>query len=102
MFVGSPLLHHRLTRIVPHIVDTLFLLSGVSMFVLLSLNPFREPWLVAKFVGLVAYIVFGVFALRRGSTKSTRAIAFVAAIAIFGYIVGVGLSRSPASWIALV
>ncbi len=102
MLVESPLLQRKLTRIAPHVVDTLFLLSGVFMLVIAGLNPFGQPWLVAKFVALLAYIVLGMIAIRRGRTKNIRAVAFVSAIAVFGYVIGVGMSRSPASWLALL
>ena len=102
MLRDSPLLQHKLTRIAPHVVDTLFLLSGIFMLVIAAMNPFTQPWLLAKFVALIAYIVLGTIAIRRGPTKNARAVAFVAAIAVFGYVIGVGMSRSPASWLALV
>ena len=102
MLMESPLLQHKVTRIAPHIVDTLFLLSGIFMLVIAAMNPFAEPWLLAKFVALIAYIVLGMIAIRRGRTKNIRAVAFVSAIAVFGYVIGVGMSRSAASWLALM
>ena len=102
MLMESPLLQHKLTRIAPHVVDTLFLLSGIFMLVIAAMNPFTQPWLLAKFVALIAYIVLGMIAIRRGRTKSIRAVAFVAAIAVFGYVIGVGMARSPVSWLALI
>lgn len=102
MLAESPLLDRKLTRIAPHVVDTLFLLSGIFMLVIAGLNPFGQPWLLAKFIALLAYIVLGMVAIRRGRTKNTRAVAFVAALAVFGYVIGVGMARSPASWFALL
>ena len=102
MLVDSPLLAHKVTRIAPHIVDTLFLLSGIFMLVIAAMNPFAQPWLLAKFIALIAYILLGTVAIRRGRTKNIRAVAFVAAIAVFGYVIGVGMARSPASWLALM
>ena len=101
MLIDSPLLNRKLTRIAPHIIDTLFLLSGIFMLVIAAMNPFTQPWLLAKFVALIAYILLGMVAIRRGRTKNARAVAFVSAIAVFGYVIGVGMARSPASWLAL-
>ena len=70
------------------------------MLVMLSLSPLRQPWLIAKFVGLFAYIVLGMIALRRGPTLASRQLAFIAALGVYAYIVGVALTRSPLSWIA--
>lgn len=102
MVTGSDKLQHPVTRTAPHIVDTVFLLSGIAMLVMLSLNPFSQGWLVAKFAGLIAYILLGTLAIRRGSTLQIRIIAFVGALSVFSYIVGVALSKSPLSWLAYV
>ena len=97
MLTGSDKLQQPVTRIAPHLVDTAFLLSGIAMLLVVSLNPFSQSWLLAKFAGLILYIVFGSVALRRGSTRTIRASALVAAVAAFAYVVGVALSKSPAS-----
>lgn len=102
MVVGSEMLEHRTTRTLPHIVDTIFLLSGIAMLAILSLNPLTQGWLLAKFTGLLAYILLGVIALRRGPTLQVRVLAFVAALASFAYIVGVALSKSTTSWLAYI
>ena len=100
MMSDSGKLQHRITRIAPHVVDTVFLLSGVAMIAMLSLNPLSQRWLLAKFVGLIVYILLGTVAIRRGSTMRIRMVAFVAALSVFAYIVGVAMSKSPASWLA--
>lgn len=98
MVTASNRLQDRITRVAPHIVDTIFLLSGVAMLLMLSMNPFVHAWLLAKFAGLIAYVVLGSVAIRRGSTRRIRIVAFVAAVSVFAYIVGVAISKSAASW----
>ena len=100
MRTSSPRLSARLTRIAPHVVDTLFLLSGIALVLHLDLPVTRSPWLLAKFAALVAYVVLGTLALRRGPTLQIRLVAFVGALSAFAYIVGAALSKSPASWLA--
>lgn len=100
MFTASALLEQKPTRILPHVIDTVFLLSGVAMLFMLSLNPFTVDWLLAKIAGLIAYILLGMIALRRGPTRGTRVTAFIGAVLVFAYIVGVAISRSPTSWLA--
>jgi uncharacterized membrane protein SirB2 len=100
MLTESERLSQRLTRIVPHVVDALFLLTGITMVYLLSLPVMRTPWLLAKFVALFAYIVLGAIALRRGPTIQVRLIAFIGALSAFAYVVGAALSKSPLSWLA--
>ena len=99
--VESERLQLKLIRIAPHIIDTLFLLSGIALVYQLQLNVFSQPWLLAKITGLIAYIVLGTIAIKRGPTLQIRVIAFVAALATFAYIIGIALTKSPASWLKL-
>ena len=99
MLTESDKLQHRVTRIVPHVVDTVFLLSGIAMVWMLHLNAFTQPWLIAKFTGLIAYILLGTIAIKRGRTPQIRVIAMVGAVSIFAYIAGVALTKSPFSWL---
>lgn len=99
MMTKSDKLQQRMTRVAPHILDTVFLASGIAMLVLLSLNPLSQSWLLAKFAGLIVYILLGTVAIRRGSTQ-VRVLALVGALSAFAYVVGVALSKSPASWLA--
>ena len=100
MLKSSPRLSARLTRIAPHVVDSLFLASGVALVLQLDLPVMRSPWLLAKFTALAFYVVLGAIALRRGPTMQIRLIAFVGALSAFAYIVGSALTKSPASWLA--
>ncbi len=95
MLTGSPWLKHRLTRTLPHIVDTVLLGSAIAMAVMSGQYPFAQAWLTAKLVGLLAYIGLGTMALKRGRTPAIRARIFLMAVLSYTYIVGVALSKSP-------
>ena len=95
MLIGSPRLHSRPARILPHVIDSTLLGSALTMAWLSGQYPFVQPWLTAKFFGLLAYIVLGAIALKRGRTPAIRARAFVAALLAYGYIVSVALTRQP-------
>jgi uncharacterized membrane protein SirB2 len=95
MLRDSPILSARWVRITPHIVDTLLLLAGIGLTLSIHQYPFVQSWLTAKVIALIAYILVGAIGLRYGRTKRIRATAWIGAILIFGYIVGVALSRSP-------
>jgi uncharacterized membrane protein SirB2 len=100
MLTSSALLQRRATRIIPHLNDALLLGVGIWLVASLAINPFTEPWLLAKFTGLVVYILLGMVALKRGRTQQIRLIALVSAIAVFVYIIGVAIAKSPFSWLA--
>lgn len=95
MLQGSPLLQRRWVKVVPHLIDTLLLGSALVMVFWSGQYPFVQGWLTAKVVALIAYIVLGTIALKRGKTKHVRLAAFIAALAVFAYIVKVALTRQP-------
>jgi len=79
-----------------HIIDTVLLASALTMVVWGAQYPFVVPWLTAKVIAVVAYIIVGAVALKRGKTKGIRAGAFVVALLIFGYIIKVALTKQVA------
>ena len=95
MLRDSPRRYARWARVVPHVNDSMLLFSGVGLALLSQQYPLREEWLTAKLVGLLLYIALGLVALRWGKTKRVRATAWVAALAVFVYIVAVAVTRSP-------
>ena len=97
---GNPWLDAKPVRVLPHVIDTLFLASGIALAAMLSLNPLRAPWLLAKLIALVVYIGAGSVAIRRGRTAGSRRAAFVVAVVAFAYIVGAARFHSPGSWLA--
>ncbi len=102
MLSRSSRLDARLTRVLPHVVDTVFLLSGIGLVWVLRLPVLSQPWLLTKFAALAAYIVLGTVALKRGPTMRIRATAFFFAVATFFYIAGVAYAKSTASWAAFI
>jgi uncharacterized membrane protein SirB2 len=89
MLADSPALQRRWVKVVPHVNDTILLAAALYMAALIGM----QPWIAAKLVGLVVYIVLGSIALKRGRTKAIRASAFVAALLVFGYVVAVALTK---------
>ena len=105
MLADSPLLRNRFVRVAPHVVDTALLLSAVWLAWALGQVPFVHGWITAKVLALLAYIFLGSVALRRGRTKGARVAAFIAALAVAGYIVSVALTRDPRgplAWLVLL
>jgi len=95
MMADSPRLQARWVRIVPHVNDTLLLTSGISLAILMQQYPLVHGWLTAKFFALIAYIVLGTLALKRGKTKARRIAAWVAALLVFGYMAAVARAHDP-------
>lgn len=93
MLTDSP--QQRWVKIVPHINDTLLLISAIILTVSIRQYPFVNGWLTAKVVGLVAYIGLGMVALKYGRTKTQKGLAWLGALLVFGYVVAVAVHRSP-------
>ena len=102
MMSGSTLLGNRLVRVLPHVIDTLLLLSALALAAMATQYPFfTAGWAMAKVLGLVLYIGLGVIALRRGRTKPIRIAAFVGALVVFAWIASVAFSKSPTGFLPL-
>lgn len=94
MMHESSWLARRWVRIMPHVVDTLLLASAIALAVMIRQYPFTTPWLTAKVTGLAVYIVLGMMALKRGKTKRARITAWIAAQAVFLYVVTVAFTKN--------
>jgi uncharacterized membrane protein SirB2 len=99
---GARWVQGRAAKSVPHVVDTVLLVSAIALAWLLRLSPLATPWLLAKIVALIAYIVLGMIALRPGRPLGVRAAAWVAAMVVFGYIASVAISKDPRGFLAIV
>jgi uncharacterized membrane protein SirB2 len=86
---------HRIAKTVPHVVDTVLIVSAIWLAWLLRLGPSNAPWITAKIVGLLVYIGVGMVALRFGRTKGARAAAWLLAMLTFAYIVSVAITKDP-------
>jgi len=100
MMVESPMLGRRLVRVLPHVIDTLLLVTAIALAVMIAQYPFFAAWITAKVAGLVVYIALGMVALRYGRTKGVRIAAFFAAIVVFAWIVSVAMMKTPAGFLA--
>lgn len=98
----SPLLEHKLVKILPHVVDTFLLLFACLLMITIKQYPFVDAWLTAKLIALLAYIGVGTIAIKRGKTTVIRLWASIIAVFIFGYIIGVAKTHYAISWFALI
>ena len=93
MLSGSPRLQQTWVKVVPHIIDTVLLASAIALTLRIQQYPFTHDWLTAKVLGLLLYIVLGMIALKRGRSRRVRLLAWLAALAVFLYIVAVAVTH---------
>jgi uncharacterized membrane protein SirB2 len=80
---------------VPHVIDTLFLASGLTLAWTIAQYPFLTGWLTAKVSGLLAYILLGMTAMSGRISRRARAIAFFTALLSYAWILSVAMLKSP-------
>ncbi len=94
-FGGSDRAGARWVRVAPHAIDTVLLASALGMAWTLARFPAMHPFLLAKFLAVCVYIALGMVAFRFGRSPRIRLAAWIGAQAVFLYIVGVAISKSP-------
>ncbi len=95
MMQDSPILQRRWVKILPHVIDTVLLVSAVRLATMIQQYPGINTWLSAKIGGLLLYITLGLIALRFGKTRRTKTISWITAQIVFFYIVLVALTKNP-------
>ena len=93
---SQALVNAKAVRILPHIIDTALLATGVALAVMAQYS-LVDGWLAAKLSGLAAYIGFGVLTLR-GRSTALKSIGPVGALLSVGYIFAVAYTRQSVPW----
>ena len=92
LFKQSPMLQKKWLKITPHIIDTLLLASGITLWVTWY-GAVSMPWLNFKVLMIIAYIVFGIITFKT-QTKALRGIAFTLAIGSFATILYIARTKT--------
>ncbi len=82
------------------VIDSLLLLAGGTLWWLLQLNPTQDRWLLAKLVLLIVYIMLGTLALKRAPTRAAKAVCFVAALSVVGFMASIAVAHHPLGFFA--
>ena len=93
MLVQSNLLQRKATRVLPHINDSLLLITAIALVVMSRQYPLLVPWVTIKIGLLLLYIGFGSMALKRGATRQIRTVYLVAALLTVAAIFYVALTK---------
>ena len=94
MIQKNALLSHRLTKTLPHVIDTVLLGAAITMAYIYGFNPFYHSWLLAKIIALLVYIGLGFIVFRLGKTQQQRIVAWILAIVVFSYIAATALLKN--------
>ncbi|MDU0355548.1 SirB2 family protein [Paraglaciecola aquimarina] len=91
----SPMLQKKWLKILPHVVDTLLLLSAATLCVLLQQYPFVDAWVTEKLFALVMYVFMVILALKLAQTTLMRIVGFVGALSWVAFAGMVAVSKTP-------
>jgi uncharacterized membrane protein SirB2 len=95
VMAGQAWTQRRPAKTLPHLVDTMLLLSALALAFGAAIHPADAPWLATKIVLLLVYIGLGFVALKPARPAWQRALAGLAALAVFGHIVAVAFTKHP-------
>jgi uncharacterized membrane protein SirB2 len=79
-------------------IDTLLMCAGVTLWISMNHNPFKEGWFGIKLGLLLTYIVLGSFALKRASTRTRKAIFFGFALLCAFTMITLATTRDTRAW----
>jgi uncharacterized membrane protein SirB2 len=89
----SPMLQKKWLKILPHIVDTILLVSAVTLMVLIQQYPFVDAWVTEKLLALIMYVFMVTLALKLAKTPFMRVIGVVGAISWIAFAGMVAVSK---------
>ncbi|MGL5583884.1 SirB2 family protein [Plesiomonas sp.] len=94
---GAKIMQQRWVKIVPHINDTVLLLSGAGLMVVTGFYPFtpHTVWMTEKLLGVVIYILLGFVALKEGKNKVIRLFALLGALGWIWLIAQLAITKTP-------
>jgi uncharacterized membrane protein SirB2 len=80
-------------RWLPHLNDTVLLVSGAITAYLWSWNPLQQPWLLGKILLLLLYIYFGAKTLHHSHANGSEKRWGLAAILVYLLIIGLAVAK---------
>lgn len=91
----------RLVRRASVVIDTALLGAALLLLAARNINPFAVTWLQVKLALLIAYILFGILALRAARTRGGKLAAFIVALSCFGMMFSVARTHDPAGFLSV-
>ena len=102
ILTGAGWVHGRIAKTLPHVVDSLLLATALAMVATSGLNPFATPWILAKLVGLLAYIGLGMVVMRPRFGRTKRTLCGLLALTVLVWMASVAVLKNPSGFIALM
>ena len=85
----------RWMKWLPHVNDTILLVVGIGLMQMIQQYPIINAWLTAKLTALLVYILLGMVVMKWARQWHSQFIAWLAALLVFAYMVGVAITKQP-------
>lgn len=85
----------RWMKWLPHLNDSILLVLGIMLMRTIQQYPITSSWLTYKLIALLIYILLGMVVMKWANTRRSRLIAWVSALVVFAYMVGVAVTKQP-------
>lgn len=82
-------------RYLSYAIDSILLAAAITLTTIVHQYPFVHAWLTVKVLLLVVYIVLGSFAVKRAQSGTTRWSCYLAALAVYVFIITVARAHHP-------
>lgn len=93
LMMQSPKLNSKLLKVLPHVVDTLLIVSAGTLCILLQQYPLVDAWVTEKLLGLIMYVFMVTLALKLAQNNFMRVIGFVGALSWIAFAGAVAMSK---------
>lgn len=93
MSLQSPMLQKKWLKILPHIVDTLLIVSAITLTILIQQYPFVDAWVTEKLLGLIMYVFMVTLALKKTNTQFVRFVGLIGAVSWIAFAGMVAVSK---------
>lgn len=82
-------------RYLSYSIDSVLLTAALMLATMLPSAMFANGWLTLKLCLVLVYVLLGSFALKRGRTPRVRLICFIAALAVYAFVISVAIAHHP-------
>lgn len=82
-------------RYASYSIDTVLLTAAFMLLTILPGAAFANGWLTTKICFLVAYVVLGSYALKRGHSRRERLAFLIAAVGVYAAMITIARAHHP-------
>ncbi len=99
MMQESSLFNAKLVRVLPHVIDTVLLISALTLVGFMGSLP---TFVLVKVAALFVYIALGMMAFRFMKGWGSRVFMFFLAFSVYAFILSVAITKHPQGFLSAI